>query len=484
VAPLSRATLWALGLTGGAAFVVLASLFHTMRMDDAFITYRYAQNLVEGRGLAFNPGERLQGSTAPGHLLLSALAYWLLGAARMPTAMAVLGCAAWVAQGLAAFLLVRRLLPERAAWLAAAFIWAGAPDAAPWVPLETPLVAALALWSLWAAAASRWTLAMGLVGAAALVRPDAALLALLLGGWGLWERRRAFLGPALLGLAVVGPWVAFATWYFGTPLPHTAVAKFQTVPFLEYLSAILEHTSRRLLLDGSLPAALLAWLLAAAGAALLVVRSRRAVPLVAYGLLHFGAYLYLRPYTSHHWHQYPGVVVLVVCGAAAVGWACVAPPQRWVRAAGAALALGLLGAYGWRTARMAQGHTESFWMGARDRVYRDVAAHLVARAAGPGDLLGAVEVGTVAYHSGVRVLDMGGLVTALERQDGWDRDVRWVMVDQGFAHLARGLLPLEPLTFQHGDFAAFLFEAPPGRAFVLDPVEHTFVVRPARTARR
>ena len=29
--------------------------------DEAFISFRYARNLVEGHGLVFNPGERVEG---------------------------------------------------------------------------------------------------------------------------------------------------------------------------------------------------------------------------------------------------------------------------------------------------------------------------------------------------------------------------------------------------------------------------------------
>ena len=31
--------------------------------DDAFISFRYARNLLEGHGLVFNPGERVEGYT-------------------------------------------------------------------------------------------------------------------------------------------------------------------------------------------------------------------------------------------------------------------------------------------------------------------------------------------------------------------------------------------------------------------------------------
>jgi len=32
-------------------------------LDDAFISFRYARNLVEGHGLVYNPGERVEGYT-------------------------------------------------------------------------------------------------------------------------------------------------------------------------------------------------------------------------------------------------------------------------------------------------------------------------------------------------------------------------------------------------------------------------------------
>ena len=60
--------------------LALAALLHAAGFvgygpcDDDFITYRYARNLIEGHGLVFNPGERVEGFSAPGWLLLVALA--------------------------------------------------------------------------------------------------------------------------------------------------------------------------------------------------------------------------------------------------------------------------------------------------------------------------------------------------------------------------------------------------------------------------
>src|SRR3990170_6336850 len=44
-------------------------------IDDAYITFRYARNLLAGNGFVFNPGERVLGTTTPLYtLLLAALA--------------------------------------------------------------------------------------------------------------------------------------------------------------------------------------------------------------------------------------------------------------------------------------------------------------------------------------------------------------------------------------------------------------------------
>src|SRR5258706_3941841 len=63
-------------------FLVVAALtaFHLRHnegyaVDDSFITFRYAQNALEGHGLVFNAGERYYGSTAMGYAaLLAAIA--------------------------------------------------------------------------------------------------------------------------------------------------------------------------------------------------------------------------------------------------------------------------------------------------------------------------------------------------------------------------------------------------------------------------
>ena len=45
---------------GGSSFLTTKS-HNDWGNDDAYISYHYAENLVRGKGLVFNPGERVEG---------------------------------------------------------------------------------------------------------------------------------------------------------------------------------------------------------------------------------------------------------------------------------------------------------------------------------------------------------------------------------------------------------------------------------------
>ncbi|MBN1336424.1 MAG: hypothetical protein JXB39_10730, partial [Deltaproteobacteria bacterium] len=55
----SRVLVWLLA----AVAVAIAISFGACTQDDAFISFRYAENLARGEGLVFNPGERVEGFT-------------------------------------------------------------------------------------------------------------------------------------------------------------------------------------------------------------------------------------------------------------------------------------------------------------------------------------------------------------------------------------------------------------------------------------
>src|SRR5574342_655752 len=113
---------------GVAILAVAARLLPTPRtIDDAFITFRYARNLLAGNGFVFNVGERVLGTTTPLYTLLLAGLAGLLRLDNYPWLALVVNA---LADGLSCLLLVKLgdlLSGRRAIGLAAALLWAIAP---------------------------------------------------------------------------------------------------------------------------------------------------------------------------------------------------------------------------------------------------------------------------------------------------------------------------------------------------------------------
>jgi hypothetical protein len=128
-------------------------------------------------------------------------------------------------------------------------------------------------------------------------------------------------------------------------------------------------------------------------------------------------------------------------------------------AAGTVLVL----SYAARTAEGARSHATAYWSGARDIVYRAVAEQIRARTP-QGERFASVEVGTLAYYSGLRAFDIGMLVT--NRKQRPSTPIRWVVLDDNYLGLAP---PWPALGTAEGGapepFRAHLYAVPVDRSY-------------------
>jgi hypothetical protein len=215
-------------------------------IDDSYITFRYARNILAGNGFVYNPGERVLGTTTPLYTLLLSSIAAMTGGTEAPFPIIALIVNA-LADGTTCMLLLytgRRLGSIRAG-IGCALVWAIAPFSVTFAigGLETS-VFVLILVSAWASYLDRRFVLTALLAAlAVLTRPDALILIgplvldriLEVTGWGsrlgLRSRapakvpRYASLREALAFLIPVVLWLFFATYYFGSPLPHSILAK-------------------------------------------------------------------------------------------------------------------------------------------------------------------------------------------------------------------------------------------------------------------
>lgn len=216
----------ALALALGVAAVVVTRA--GWLCDDAYISFRTVDNLLQGRGAVWNAGERVQAYTHPLWLLLVTLAHAVTGeifltaiaagAACSLAALAILaaGCARTAGAGVLAVL---ALLCSRAF---VDYSTSGLEN-----PLAHLLLALFVLLLGTGLPPARRLFALSLTASfGVLTRPDLGLLflpALVLAARAVPWRRAV--GPAAAGLAPLAAWELFSVVYYGFPFPNTAYAK-------------------------------------------------------------------------------------------------------------------------------------------------------------------------------------------------------------------------------------------------------------------
>ena len=205
--------------------------------EDAYITYRFAENLATGQGPVFNPGERVEGYSNPVWMATISLA------CSAGLDMAAFSQAAGMLFSCLALLLVW-YIPRRWGGCRGPSALLGPALYLLFVPfhfyafagLETSLYIFLVLASLagvlWAEQRpGRLALCAGVFLLLALTRPEGIIFFGCYGLYVLWrvvrrqDRLRSYLPGIVLFVVGYGLFVSWRLWYFGLPLPNTYYAK-------------------------------------------------------------------------------------------------------------------------------------------------------------------------------------------------------------------------------------------------------------------
>ncbi len=400
-----RSTWPAALLLGILPLAVGALALADVTLDDAYISYRYAENLASGVGLVFNPGERVEGFSNPlWVLLLSALT--LLGIPA-PVGGKLLGLFAAVGALLGVLASCRRLALSRTASMLAG-LWlttsAGGVCYAR-AGMETPLLLCELSW-MGAFLLSGSPLGAGLCAAAvAVTRPEGILYILPVAAWVFAHRRWRSLPVLLLPVISLGVLALLRLAYFGSLLPNTFHAKIgaqaspwsvmaDNIPFtLRYVSLFVRQQ-----LAVGLPL-------------LFVIPAARRLPVAVLPLLVMvlcaGVFCV---YAGDDWMAFgrfclpalPAVVVLMAAGADAMG--------RWRTPA--LLALGLCLLPGLWTTIVGVGMLRSVegLNPANHSRSHVVVGQWLATHGRSGDRVVVNEIGAIGYYSQLPVTDLLGLI--------------------------------------------------------------------------
>jgi len=400
-------------------------------IDDAYITFRYAQNLLRGDGLVYNPGQMVLGTTTPVYALLMAGLSALSGGTQAPFPLLALIVNA-LADGLTCWLIVRLagLFAARRAGIAAALVWALAPMSVTFAigGMETSLFIALATATFYFHSRDR-PVAAALCGAFTLLtRPDALLLLVPLAV----ERLRRSLpqgrlnrvphpvtGREALAFALpVGVWIVLGSLTYGSPLPHSILAKaaayrlppeaalirlvqHYATPFLEHLAVGTWWVAVGMILYP---------LLFGIGALWLLRKQPGAWPLLVYPWAYLLAFAIANP-LLFRWYLAPPLPLYILgifLGFERLGRDLRLPA---VPLAAGALAVALT-LNGW-TLHPDHGPDRPAPEMAfikLELLYEQVADDLRAEIQ-PGEVLAAGDVGALGYFTGAEILDTVGLIS-------------------------------------------------------------------------
>jgi hypothetical protein len=224
-------------------------------IDDAYITFRYARNLLDGHGLVYNVGEAVLGTTTPAYAVLLSVVASPLGGVEAPFPEI-----AWAFNALIdpisclLLILIGAHLGYHRSGIAAALVWAVAPWSVTFSigGMETSLLVTLMLGTFYLYLSERpiWAALVASVGV--LTRPDSLIYLAPIGIsrlFSLHPRYRQQYGlrwqEALVFAVPLAVWSYFGFTTYGNPLPHSIFAKVAAyhLPAVAGLERLIQHYS-------------------------------------------------------------------------------------------------------------------------------------------------------------------------------------------------------------------------------------------------
>ncbi len=208
------------------------ALFYDWPFEDSYITFRYADNLVEGIGLRYNPGETVEGFTSFGWVVILAGAGFV--GLPIPVVAKVLAAAAGLVLVALTCVMARRWTKLPTAYVAAPGVLVAANGTWAYYAMtgmETAvfaLVIAAAAWVIATRTDARAAQITGVILAGAcMLRPEGMGYAGLFGAVLLTDRdgRRQLAHYVAAFCIVFVPYFVWKWQHFGYPVPNTFYAK-------------------------------------------------------------------------------------------------------------------------------------------------------------------------------------------------------------------------------------------------------------------
>jgi len=433
----ARPLLWC-GLFVAGLALALRLLPQPRTIDDAYITFRYARNIVEGQGFVYNPGVRTLGTTTPLYTLLMAGIGFFTGSGAYPWFALVVNALADAITAALLALLAWRVSGRLALAAITGALWAVSSMSVTFAigGMETSVAV---LWMVAAMTAyvyqrDGWVAVFAALGV--LTRIDALLWVglLLLHHWLVYWRAHTQPGAGLIQripwrtwatfAALLIPWHLFSWRYFGVLVTSSVGAKrvVYHVDDLQALTRLLQHYATPFFEHEAfgVPAIVVGIALypalAAIGLFYVAKRAPRFVPLAVYPWVYLIVFSVMNP-LIFRWYLVPPLPAYFLSILIGV-WALIDALTRgrrvsaWLAVAGAAWLALSLNAWVLRPDHGPDRPAPEMAWHKLELLYQEVGEQIRdAEGVDHTTLVAAGDIGAIGYYSEARILDTIGLVT-------------------------------------------------------------------------
>lgn len=199
-------------------------LFIPFTYEDAFITFRYAENLASGSGLVYNLGENVYGTTTPLYAILLS-GFYVLGVSCIVSSLAI----NLIAESITS-LVVYKILKDYSNGSVSAIVsllYVFSPSNISWSiqGMETAFFSALIAISFYQLYKNNYFYAVSFAILSAMTRVDGLSIAAVVCAFTLYKLRFSAFRVFFLPWTVFIAWLLFLYLYFGSILPNSMLAK-------------------------------------------------------------------------------------------------------------------------------------------------------------------------------------------------------------------------------------------------------------------
>lgn len=292
-----------------------------LTLEDALITFRYADNLADGRGFVYNEQEKVLGTTSPLWALLLA-SMKIVGLPDVIPVSKVLGVVFDSATLLMLFILIRSAANGCASFVTATF-FATSPNVIPMsiAGMETSLLLCCMTVAMLGYEKKNLLFPLGLA-LTIMTRIDGVLFAVCFVGASFVSDRRWALRSSIFSAVLLLPWFAFSLLYFGNALPQSLLAKMSvyrfdfaasSMPFIGTFTPFSEVDPVKLVLKALLLVGM------TAGSAVIMKKYAKLTPAVIFFLIYCLVFMSSRS-MIFLWYLVPAIFVSYVLLGVGFDW--------------------------------------------------------------------------------------------------------------------------------------------------------------------